>query len=65
MSFELVLIGSDDVARAYNALMQFTFNAEAAPSASRDVGLGMMEQFGGLLLAVRRSLGNKNTGLDA
>ena len=60
-AFELYLIGSDDVVTAYNNLMQYTFEAEAA--GAPDTGQ-MMRRWGALLLEIRKSLGNKKTKLD-
>lgn len=60
-SFELNLVGSDEVVRAYNDLMQYSFKSEAA--GTQDAGT-MMRHWGMLLLEIRKSLGNKETNLD-
>jgi len=61
-SFELGLVGSDDVVRAYNDMMQFFF--KAANEDGQDSSQGIL-LWGALLLEIRRSLGNKDTKLDA
>jgi len=60
-AFELSLVGSDDVVRAYNDLMQHTYKSEQSGEGSV---VEMMRLWGALLLAIRRSLGNKTTKLD-
>ena len=60
-AFDLSLIGSDEVVRAYNALMKEAYKAEA------DLGQNpkeMVRLWGRLLLEIRKSLGNKKTRLD-
>lgn len=58
---ELTFFGSDEVVRAYNDMMQFTFHMDPD---SEDRGREMMGNWGRLLLAVRRDLGNPETKLD-
>lgn len=58
---ELVLLGSDDVVRAYNALMQHSF--KSASSDKQDFG-ETIQLWGKLRLEIRKSLGNKKTKLD-
>ena len=59
-AFDLSLFGSDSVVRAYNALMSHVFEAERkGQQDSRE----LMGRWGGLLLEIRRSLGNKRTKL--
>lgn len=59
-AFNLNLFGSDDVVRAYNALMQHTYEAE---STGEQNPKEMMRLWGALLLEIRKSLGNKKTKL--
>lgn len=58
-AFDFMLIASDDAARAYNELMQFTYKMDASGQRS----WGVMLLWGQLLLEIRRSLGNKETTL--
>jgi len=60
-AFNLNLFGSDEVVRAYNALMQHTYEAE---SAEKQDPTKMMSLWGTLLLEIRKSLGNEKTKLD-
>ncbi len=60
-AFNLNLFGSDDVVKAYNALMKHTYEAES--TGDRDPG-EMMHLWGTLLLEIRKSLGNKKTKLN-
>ncbi len=60
-AFNLNLFGSDDVVRAYNALIQHTYEAES--TGEQDPGK-MMRLWGTLLLEIRKSLGNEKTKLD-
>jgi hypothetical protein len=60
-AFNLNLFGSDDVVRAYNALMQHTYEAE---STGKQDPKEMMRLWGRLLLEIRKSLGNKKTSLN-
>ena len=60
-SFDLNLFGSDEVIRAYNALMKHTYEAE---STGRQDPKEMMRLWGSLLLEIRKSLGNKKTKLN-
>jgi len=59
--FELGLLGSDDVVRAYNALMQHSF--KSVGSGRQDLG-ETMRLWGKLRLEIRKSLGNKKTKLN-
>lgn len=60
-SFELSLIGADNVVKAYNNLMQHTYKySETEKQNPKE----MMRLFGKLLLEIRRSLGNKKTKLE-
>jgi hypothetical protein len=60
-AFDLNLFGSDEVVRAYNALMKHTYEAEAT---GKQDPKEMMRLWGRLLLEIRRSLGNKKTKLN-
>jgi len=60
-AFDLNLFGSDEVIRAYNALMKYTYEAE---SAGKQDPKEMMRLWGSLLLEIRKSLGNKKTKLN-
>lgn len=60
-AFNLNLFGSDNVVRAYNALMQHTYEAE---STGKQNPREMMRLWGNLLLEIRKSIGNKKTKLD-
>jgi len=60
-AFDLNLFGSDDVVRAYNALMKYTYEVE---STGKQDPKGMVRMWGSLLLEIRRSLGNKKTKLN-
>ena len=60
-AFDLNLFGSDEVVRAYNALMQYSFQSEFA---RKQDPKELMRLWGGLLLETRRSLGNKGTRLQ-
>ena len=57
-AFQLILLGSDDVVRAHNELMQYIFSIEGLP----DPGV-LMKRYARLLLEIRKSLGNKRTTL--
>jgi hypothetical protein len=59
-AFNLSLFGSDDVVSAYNNLMQHTYQAETTGSQDPRE---MIRLWGRLLLEIRKSLGNKDTGL--
>ena len=59
-AFELSLFGSDDVVRAYNRVMQHAFQAEKSGKGDAQA---LMRLWGSLLLEIRRSLGNRKTGL--
>lgn len=60
-AFNLSLVGSDEVVRAYNNLMQHTYAAEKKGEQDPNT---MMRLWGKLLLEIRKSLGNKKTNLD-
>jgi len=64
--FKLSLMGSDDVVKAYNNLMQYFYTAGENPPA--DPGYEhtreMLQLIGIFLLEIRRSMGNDATSLD-
>ena len=57
--FHLSMFGSDDVVRAFNAMMQFTYKLNSSPSDPRE----LMRLWALVLLAIRRSAGNPDTKL--
>ena len=54
--FELNLMGSDEVVRAMNAFMQNAFH-------STGDSMDLIAKWSGLLLAIRKDLGNKGTSI--
>ena len=61
LAFRLALIGDDTVVRAWNRLWQTLFRMQTAKSSSpEELVLGL----GDVLLAIRKSLGIKDTSLD-
>ena len=60
VSYELNLMGSDEVIRANNAFMQLAYSADEKPITAE----AWIECWGGLLLAIRKDLGAKKTGLS-
>jgi hypothetical protein len=64
-SFKLSLIGSDEVFRAYNNLMQAYFNLNEAVDDNTKMGEHLIMYMAVLLLEVRKSLGNDTTKLHA
>lgn len=60
-AFELNLIGSDEVVRSWNEMMQNLYRLEEAPTPQ---GTGqLLMDFGTVLLAIRKDVGNKRTQL--
>jgi len=59
-AFNLNLFGSDEVIRAYNALMKHFFRSATTKNQNAKE---MMFLWGSFLLEIRKSLGNKNTKL--
>ena len=59
-AFDLNLFGSDEVVRAFNALMKQAYEAE---SPEKQDPKEMMRTYGNLILEIRKSLGNKKTKL--
>lgn len=68
--FKLALMGSDDVVRAYNDLMQFFYGQENAEQEStqitnkEDRTLTIFNLLGRFLLKIRKSVGNRQSKLD-
>ena len=60
--FELGLLGSDEVVRAYNKLMQYFFKLDATEKQDMRETIRL---WGTLRLEIRKSLGNKRTKLNA
>jgi len=64
-AFQMSLLGSDSVVKAYNDLMQFLYQrGEAAQPIPPDDSKTMMHLLGGFLLAIRKSMGNESTKRD-
>lgn len=64
-SFKLSLIGSDEVFRAYNNLMQAYFHLSEIGDEHTNAGEHLIMYMAVLLLEVRKSLGNDATKLHA
>ena len=64
-AFKLSLIGSDNVVRAFNNLMQATYNLKDLQGAESEKGIHLIMYMSVLLLEVRKSLGNQATKLHA
>lgn len=60
-TFDFNLFGSDEVIKAHIALMQHFYESERAGQQNPKE---MFKLYGGFLLAIRKSLGNKKTKLD-
>jgi|GEM_PF-995173 len=68
-AFKLSLFASDDVVKSYNEIMQFFYSDAAYQSESvetdrRERGFRMLDLFGGLLLEIRKNIGNEGTLLN-
>ena len=61
-SFELNLMGSDEVVRALNELMQYIYRIERDGPTSKPETMILL--WGRVLLAIRKDLGNKRTKLE-
>lgn len=59
VSYELNLMGSDEVIRANNAFMQLAYSAAERAITPEE----WLKCWGGLLLAIRKDLGARKTGL--
>lgn len=64
-AFQMSLVGSDAVVKAYNDLLQFFYerNDQTQPTQPDELKK-MMSLLGGFLLAIRKSMGNESTKLD-
>jgi hypothetical protein len=63
-SFELTLLGSDEVVKAYGNLMQHTFQAEKQKAEGKEVDPAIIiKLYTTLLLEIRKDLGNGKTSL--
>jgi len=60
-AFELCLMGSDEVVRAYNDLMQWSFKMGKSDDPDTK---GFIRLFARFLLAIRKSVGNRGTRLE-
>ncbi|MFY0663894.1 MAG: hypothetical protein JXQ97_04670 [Natronospirillum sp.] len=58
-SFKLVLVGSDEVVSSWNSMWSTIYRAELGEGQSTDI----LIEFGNVLLAIRRSLGNSSTAM--
>ncbi len=64
-AFRLSLVGSDEVVRAYNNLMQYFYQQEQQISTSNEMkAKDIMALLGAFLLEVRKSTGNETTRLN-
>lgn len=61
-AFKLALIGSDEVVRAYNDLMQFFFNNDGSEATDENLK-AMLALLGTFLLQIRKSMGNESSKL--
>jgi len=61
-AFKQVLMGSDGVVKAFNALMQYSYR-QAEKQTSPDIET-LTKLLGNFLLEIRRGVGNENTSLD-
>lgn len=62
--FQLSLIGSDEVVRAFNRLMQYQYSLENKPNlGSPESTKETLKYFGYFLLEIRKNIGNKSTKL--
>ena len=67
VAFDLNLVGSDDVVRAYNNFMQYIYKLQSKYKSEGYVEKNPIEWlrlWGSLLLEIRKSLGNKKSKLD-
>jgi hypothetical protein len=60
---DLVLFGSDDVVRAYNACWRYAYKVDAGENMEQR-GVTYMQLWGKLLLEIRKDVGNKDTKLN-
>lgn len=62
-AFEFSLIGSDDVVRAFNGMMQYVFLFDEGQGGTPPDPKKMMQLWGAFLLEIRRSVGDSKTTL--
>ena len=62
-TFQLMMLGSDEVVNALNDMMQYFYKQSDHPEREAQP-LEALKRWGALLLAIRRDLGNKNTKLQ-
>ena len=64
--FQLSLMGSDDVVRSYNLLLQLFYDQRTSGNSVPESYLvEMLQRLGNFLLNIRRSMGNEATELEA
>jgi len=65
-AFRMALLGSDEVVRSYNNLMQYFFSQSAQTSdiSPEEKGKELLGLVGSFLLEIRKSMGNEATELD-
>lgn len=61
-AFEFSLIGSDDVVRAFNSMMQYLYQFDAQGGRQADPAQ-LMRLWGNFLLKIRKDVGDPKTGL--
>jgi len=65
LGFKLSLMGSDEVVKSYNDLMQHFYNIESEQSSQKpDSMKQILILLGTFLLNIRKSMGNESTKLD-
>ena len=69
-AFKLTLFADDDVVKAYNNLMQFSYtmgdtNTSIEGHDPGAIGRRLLEAFGDFLLAIRKSVGNEASSLSS
>ncbi len=62
-AFKMALVGSDEVVRSFNDLMQYFFSLQPGKNSTESTKemIGLLGKF---LLEIRKSLGNETTALD-
>ncbi len=68
-AFKLSLFANDDVVKAYNNLMQFSYKmgsdaVSTEEHESRAIGRQLVSTFGDFLLEIRKSVGNETSSLS-
>lgn len=64
VGFKLSLVANDSVVRAYNKLMQYFYHTEKDPRPIDEKVCDWIALMGGLLLEIRKSMGNESSALD-